>query len=274
MKLKSRWKDAGDLLMECGNKYQVLKLFLEAATVFTEASEEYIKVDKFEAIKALRKSIKAYCDHGRFDIAGKLERKVAQLHFESKHWDDAAFHFKKAADFLSGENFIFESDSCLEKCAECLIQINQVHEASKLLEIIAVSCVNSNLRRFYACEYLLRSIFCLVGIPIKSFVQDNTENGKKSLSIPNHLSIKNIEQFDNKYEKYDYILSKLNSYESMDFLWKTSMEYKFLKTIIGFRLNMSINEFIDHVYFWNNARSFDKFSLKLSQVMLNEMESS
>lgn len=165
LRIRGLWRDAGDRLVKCAEIYVRSKLLLEAATIYTEAAESFIKVDKSEALNAYRLSIKLYCDVGRFDIGGKLERKVAYLHLYAKHYDDAAIHFRKAANFLAGDNLLDQSDFCLEKNAECLIELGQYEEASKLFEMVAKSCVNSNLRRFNTRDYLLKAVLCLFGVP-------------------------------------------------------------------------------------------------------------
>ena len=87
------------------------------------------------------------------------------MHFYVKHYEDAAVHFRKAANFLAGDNLLDQSDFCVEKNAECLIHIGEYEEASKQYELIARSCVCSNLRRFNARDYLLKALICYFGVP-------------------------------------------------------------------------------------------------------------
>mmetsp|Transcript_24628 Transcript_24628/g.41061 ORF Transcript_24628/g.41061 Transcript_24628/m.41061 type:complete len:556 (+) Transcript_24628:71-1738(+) len=165
LRIKGAWRDAGDRLIKIAEIHSHLKMFTEAACYYTEAAESYLRVDKGEALNAFQKSIKVYCDIGRFDIGGKLEQQVAYLNLYAQHWEDAAIHFRKAANFLAGDKLLDQSDLCMEKAAECFVRIGSFHEASDLYMTIAKSCVNSNLRRFNARDYLLMTILCHLGVP-------------------------------------------------------------------------------------------------------------
>ena len=130
LRIRGAWRDAGDKIMKCADVYLFIKMLLEAACLYTEAAECYMHIDKGEALNAYKKSIKVYCDVGRFDIGGKLEQRLGYLNLHAQHWEDAAMHFRKAANFLSGDKLLDQSDHCLEKCAECLIQLGDYKEAS------------------------------------------------------------------------------------------------------------------------------------------------
>ncbi len=72
LRIKGKWRDAGDKIVKCAEMHIILRMSLEAATLYTEAAECYIKIDKGEALNTYRLSIKIYCDIGRFDIAGEF----------------------------------------------------------------------------------------------------------------------------------------------------------------------------------------------------------
>ncbi|KAJ1401814.1 soluble NSF attachment protein [Ochromonadaceae sp. CCMP2298] len=165
LRIKGAWRDAGDKLMAVAEISLQTKMSTEAACYLTEAAETYIKVDKGEALSAYKKSIKIYCDSGRFDIGGKLEQRVAYLNLYAQHWEDAALHFKRAANFLAGDKLLDQSDHCMQKAAECFIKVQSYAEAADLYLLIARSCVNSNLRRFNARDHLLMAILCHLAIP-------------------------------------------------------------------------------------------------------------
>eukprot|EP00607_Mallomonas_marina_P006528 CAMPEP_0182433582 /NCGR_PEP_ID=MMETSP1167-20130531/64138_1 /TAXON_ID=2988 /ORGANISM="Mallomonas Sp, Strain CCMP3275" /LENGTH=176 /DNA_ID=CAMNT_0024622431 /DNA_START=120 /DNA_END=646 /DNA_ORIENTATION=+ len=99
----SRWRDAGECLVKCAKMYSRMKFDLEAAVFFTEASDAFYKVDKMESVKSLDAAIAIYCDTGRFDAAGRLEREIASIYFILQDWEEAAKHYRKAADFFSGD---------------------------------------------------------------------------------------------------------------------------------------------------------------------------
>lgn len=165
LRVKSKWRESGDTLIKCAEIYIKMKMLLEAATLYTEAAEVYMKVDEDEAIEAYKLSIKLYSNVGRFDITGKLEQLLGTIHLNEKHWDDACLHFRRAANYLASDKLIDQSDFCLQKCSECLILLGNYKEASNNYQILAKSCINTNLRRFNSHDHLLMSILCLMAIP-------------------------------------------------------------------------------------------------------------
>jgi hypothetical protein len=170
LRIKGQWREAGDTLIKCAESYYALKMMIETATLYYDAAECYLRVDKSEALLALKKSVKAYCDIVRFDVAGTIERKIAEIHYRILHWEDAYNHFKKSADFFSGDRDLDQSDRCLDYAAECAIQIGKYEEARQIYEAIAKSCVNTNLRRFQSTKKLLKAIFCMMGKSV--FIED------------------------------------------------------------------------------------------------------
>lgn len=165
---QSKWRDSADKLVACATLFKgyYLQKPLEAACFYAEAADTYERVDKDEAMKTYEIAIKMYSDLGRFDCAGRLERIIAIIHYQSKHWEDAAMHYRKAADYLSGEREIDQSDFCFEQAANCLWRVGENEEAKSLYETVAKSCTATNLRKFNSRSYLLKAIICMFGFPI------------------------------------------------------------------------------------------------------------
>lgn len=253
-----KWREAGDSLVQCAKMHIITGLTLEAATLFSLASDVYLKVDKTEAIKATRSSISLYCEIGKFDIAGRLERNVANTHFINKHWEEAAIHFKKAANFLSGEQLLDQSDVCLERAAQCFVELRDYEGARKLFELVAEGCVNSNLRRFNAREYLLKAALCMLS---KAIPPKLLSNGKEDISEPKDGN-----------EKYGEIIVQIDEYEKIDYMWRCSKEQLFLRNIIKARLAWDRHTFADHLYWWNNIHPLDRPAIELLENVLHELQ--
>jgi tetratricopeptide (TPR) repeat protein len=203
LRIKGLWREAGDKLVKSADTYNTLKMSVEAATIYYESGECFIKVDKTEAINCFRKAAKVYCDIGRFDIAGRIERRIGIMHYRIFHWEDALYHFKKAADFFSGDRDIDQSDRCYEITAECSIQIGKYDEARSIYETIARSCVTTNLRRFVSCRFLLKAIICLFGKEIYiDEVKPIIINGKSASAYQQNTNLqKELEKIKNQYLK-------------------------------------------------------------------------
>lgn len=257
-----KWREGAEVLKRCAEMHEQLKLYLEAATLYTEVAEIFMKVDKGEAVATTRKAISIYCDAGRFDIAGRMERKIADMHFMNKHWEEAAFHYKKCANFLSGEQLLDQSDACLEAAAVAMMELKELDEARNLWELIASGCVQSNLRRFQARDALFMGVLCMVGIPWRYPYHelDGTEENTVEAIVDR------VGQ-----AKYSEIEAMIIEYEKIDYLWRCAKEIAFFKNIIKYRLAFEIHDLVDHMYFWNNVRPLTRFQLQFLKVMIEEV---
>ena len=242
----SKWRDAGDALSRCASLHHVrLKAIPEAAMLFCEAGEVYEKVDKNDAIKNYRQAVSLYCDLGIFTIAGRLQRRLSQIHFELRHWEEAGDGFRKAADFLTSSPE--QSDACLELSAECLIRCEEYQAAHDLYVLVAESCVQTNLRYFNARKKLLRAALCLMALPLESG-DDKGQN------------------------KYLTVTLALEKFERIDCLWQCCREYNFLNNVIEAREKFDYDGFADHLYYWHTARRLDKIDVDLLRVVKAEIE--
>ena len=265
----SKWRYAADVLVKLGEVYAKLKNAAETAAIFTDAAETYAKVDKNESIMCYRRAIAYYCDLGRFDVAGRMERKIAYTHFISKHWHEAAVHYKNAGNFLSGEMLLDQSDFCFEKCVQCYIMVNKLEEARTMLEMIAASCVQTNLRRFHARDYLMRATFCALGreMEIPDVVPDPLA-GK--VMIFNDKPIMDAINAGSQ-AKYGVVLELMDQYDKIDFMWKNSKEKRFIKNLINLRLNWDEHTFADHLYYYNHVRPLDLRTLRCLKTISEEL---
>ena len=270
-KASGRFREAADSLVLCANMYEHQKMYLEAGTLFTEASELFAKVDKGECVKTLRKAISIYCDAGKFNIAARMERKVADLHFESKHWEEAAFHYRKAANFLSGEQLIDQSDHCLSLASCCYQELHLLDKVRELQEMVAYGCVQSNLRRFNARDHLFTAALTLFAKFVHYPTTDVTEKiWKVGMQDEVHVTPDDVIEKSSK-EKYDDIIIQLRAYEEVDYQWRVCKEQKFLQNIIVHRRNWDLHQLIDHIYYWHNVRPIDQFHLKYLKVVVDEV---
>jgi alpha-soluble NSF attachment protein len=253
----SRWRHAGDSLVQMAKVLLIMKDQIEAATIYTAASEIYMRIDKAEGLRSLRSAITIYCDLGRFDIAGRLERRIADLHYMNQHFEEAAAHFEKAANFVAGEQMFEQSDICLERAATCFVEVKEYVEAQRLYELIAKSVSQTNLRKFNARDYLFRAALCSLAIHIK----------------PQHLKNGNID-IDNPVDcaqKYEKFIQKVYFYESIDCFFGGSTEQRFLLNIQRFREQYDLDGLADHIYWWNNVRPLDRWCLLMLKVVVDEV---
>jgi len=267
-----RYRESGDALVRCAKMYQKLKMFLEAATLYTEAAEIFSKVDKGECVRNMRLAISIYCDAGKFDVAARMERKVATLHFQSKHWEEAAFHFKKAANFLAGEQMLDQSDSCLEFAKVCYQEMQEVDKVRQALEVLALNCTMQNLRRFNGKIFLMDALLTMISKPLHFIYKDVTEVIlRPGVKLTNIVTVDDVIKRHSD-EKYIEILKKSREYELLDPYFRVSKECLFIDNIIKARLDWKLHDAVDHVYFWNNVRPMGRFQLIYARELITEIE--
>ncbi len=270
-KASGRFREAADSLILCAKMYEHQKMFLEAGTLYTEASDLYNKVDKGECVRTLRKAISIYCDAGKFEISARMERKVADMHFESKHWEEAAFHYRKAANFLAGEQLLDQSDLCLMKASTCFAELGELEKVKELEEMCAYGSVQSNLRRFNARGHIMSAVMTLLAKPI------NYQYGNVTEKILRHgmQDFKHVEPEDVIKEatvgKYDVISIAINEYDNLDYMWKPCKEKQFLQNVVKFRLEWDLHNLVDHIYYWNNVRPLSRFHLRYLKCVVDEI---
>jgi hypothetical protein len=255
----SKWREAGDALCRCGSIYHHrLKCYPEGASLYTEAAETYLKVDKNDTIKCYTMSISIYCDLGLFSIAGRLQKIVGDLHYEMKHYEEAAECYRKASDFLT--TLPGQSDLCLEKAAQCFLECKEYQLACDLFVMLAESCVQSNLKSFQTKDHLFHAILCQIAIPIPSVNKSTPKNSNT------------VQEEDEEYTlKYASILTNISAYESIDPSWRCSRQSLFLRNLIKYRQEYDQHNFVDHLYYYHTVSSLTNEEISMLRIMLDEI---
>ena len=246
-KICSQWLYAGESLMKCAEMHVKADFPAEAASLYVEAAETLMKANKTEAMQAYALAVDICIDLGRFDIAGRIERELSMRDFELHHWEEAAWGFKKAANFLAGDNLPDQCDWCLEKCAECYVELKEYKMASDIYFEVAKGCLKSNLRRLMSIKYLYYSVICLIGLE-QDVILD-----------PQGV------------QKYERVKNLMYDYEEVDFVWASSDEMVFLENIIEARLTFNQHMFADHLYFWDNVRVLRVLDIRMFKHMNHEI---
>lgn len=242
--LIGRWQDAGDSLVSCAKLLRRQALHGQAGAAFTEAAENYLKCDLEEASRIYQKSVSAYADEGRLDIAGKIEHIIGTLQTRNQHWEEAQHHFRRGANYLIGEQMVHLSSVCIERAAECSVELGEFAEASTLYLQCAQDCVQSNLKRFHSKRYLLKCVLCLFAEPTSA------------------------EEYTSKFNS---ILKRSAELEDHDFMWRCCREALFVANIAEACLNVDLDSFADHVYYFNNVIPLDKYCIRMLAVSRSDI---
>ena len=106
----------------------------------------------------------------------------------------------------------------------------------------AENCVVSNLKRFNSKMLILKSMLCKC--------------------VGSKLQYK---------DKYQSMLQLSKDFEVIDYMWGTCKERLFLTHVLEACLNADLDAFADHVYYWHCVRPLDGLSMKVLQVLKDDL---
>lgn len=121
-KLLKKWDKAGEVMENCA-KIQI-ELQGDPAQSFLDASHCYSFVDKDKSISTKKHALDSYVNGGRFQMAGKIQKQIAEIYEEDLDYLNAAQCFKKAGEYFSMEsNSKSYEQSCIIKFADIMCSI-------------------------------------------------------------------------------------------------------------------------------------------------------
>jgi alpha-soluble NSF attachment protein len=120
-KLDKKWFEAGECYEKCSN-VEVELGSDQAAGHFHDASHCFNFVDKNRGAENLNKCLKFYEKMGRFQMAGKTQKQMAEDYEADLKYEEAINAYKKAAEYFSMENLNSKSyeQGCLIKQADLM----------------------------------------------------------------------------------------------------------------------------------------------------------
>lgn len=119
-KLNKNWADAGETFYRCGEIE--MELGADSANYFQDAAHCFSFVDIERSNEALKKTLQIYTNQGRFQMAGKIQKQMAEKFEEDLEYDKAIEAYKEAADYFSMEKMNSKSyeQGCLIKYCDLL----------------------------------------------------------------------------------------------------------------------------------------------------------
>lgn len=176
-----KYEDAGEMYKKAANLFKMAKqdneaasAFLEAANCFSQAPNNqhevatcyvkasgcYKKESYLEAISALKKAVNLYATDGRFGMAAKHEKDIAELFENNGDTTNAMTHYETAAHYFEGENSTSTANGCLLKVATFAAEAKDYAKAIKIFEEVSQSSINNKLLQYSVKEYLLKASLC------------------------------------------------------------------------------------------------------------------
>ncbi len=237
-KMAKQWDDAGDAYRRVAECQKNAKSAHEAASSLVNAASCFKKSNVKAAIAALREAVDLYQDEGRFSIAAKQQKEIAEICEKELDFEGAIDQYKAAADMFDGEDATSSSNACLLKVALFSAQLERYKDAIEIYERIAAKSIDNNLLKWSVKDYLFRAGLCHLALgdfvgakrAIDKYEDldqsfSTSREGKFLREVLDAVDKYDIEAFTNAVVEFDSI-TKLDS-------WKTSVLLKIKNSIKG-----------------------------------------
>jgi len=223
-KMEKKWDQAAEAYVKTAECYLKLQSKHEAASSYINAANCYKKSNVTESMGCLKTAIELYTDEGRFSIAAKHQKELAELYESSSDLENAIASYQLAADYYEGENSSSSANQCLLKVALFSAQLERFDKAIELYEQIASASVDNNLLKWSVKDYLFRAGLC-------------------------HLAKGDVVSADRALERY----------QDLDATFSSQREFKFLQDITNACKNYDVEAFTTAVVEFDSISKLDSW---------------
>jgi len=238
-KLSKNWDKAGECFQKCGETEE--KLNSDPASHYLEASHCYSFIDQQKSAEILNRVLLIYEKGGRFQMAGKIQKQMAEKAEDDVKYDLAVTYYKKAADYFSMENTNSKSfeQGCLLKAADLMSQNDlpgTYDHAAKIYEKVGLQYLNVNLLKSGAKDLFFKCVCLHIAYGDSLAAQQSlskflSEDPTFSETREQEFCNEAIEAVKNKREEdLTTALAKLHKYSTMD-KWKINVFSKMKERI-------------------------------------------
>jgi len=235
-KTSKKWDQAGEAYVKAAECCLKLQSTHEAATNYVNASTCFKKTNASRSVACLKQGVEFYTDEGRFSVAAKHQKEIAELYEAENDLDNSIANYQLAADYYEGEGSTSAANQCLLKVASFSALLDRYDKAIELYEKIAVSSIDNNLLKWSVKDYFLRAGLCYIAsgdlVATRRALEryqdmDVTFSSQREYKLLADLlsacESMDLEAFTQATKEYDSI-SKLDS-------WKVSLLLKVKTTI-------------------------------------------
>ncbi|KYQ96724.1 soluble NSF attachment protein alpha isoform [Tieghemostelium lacteum] len=227
-KLAKKWDAAGAAFQKASECYLKSGSKHDSASSYVNAAGCYKKGNVSDAIICLKAAIEYYTDEGRFGIAAKHQKEMAELYESIGDLEAAMSSYQQAADFYDGENSQTSANQVLLKVAVISTQLERYDKAIEIYEQVAASSVDNNLTQWGCKEYFLRAGLCYLA-------SDDVVSAERSLI----------------------------RYRDMQASFASSRECRLLDDVIQAVRNSNVEQFTSVVADFNNITALDSMKTTL-----------
>ncbi|XP_031341384.1 alpha-soluble NSF attachment protein-like isoform X2 [Photinus pyralis] len=217
-KMCKNWEEAGKAFCKAANLHATTCSRHEAASNYVDAAGCYRKTNVSEAVNCLLEAIVIFTDLGRFTLAAKLHKTIAEI-YESDATDltRSVQHYEQASDYFRGEENNSMANKCLLKVAQYAAQFENYQKAIEIYEQIAASSLGSSILKYRANEYFFRAALCHLCVDllnahyaIERYLNlhpafEDTREYKLVRALLEHCEQQNVDAFTESVRQYDSI---------------------------------------------------------------------
>jgi len=227
--LAKKSEAAGNAYLQAANCYLNSKITkYEAASCYIKASNTYKKDNFTAAVNAMIKGIELYTDEGRFNMAAKYEKDLAEMFESENDVQNSMKHYETAADYFENEGSPSSANNCLLKVAHFSASLQNFHRAIELFEQVANASVSNNLLKWSVKDYFLKAGLCHLAegdmVATKKAIERYAQISSEFNGTREH---KFLVQITEAFENYDAeeFKSAVAEYDSISKLdpWKTAI---------------------------------------------------
>ena len=112
------------------------------------------------ATDAYQLGIEKFADLGRFGMAARYQKELAEMQESTGLLKEAVKSFRQAADLYESENQTSAANQCLLKVAQYSAQLEDYATAIEIYERVGTNSLSNNLLRFSAKDHFFRAGLC------------------------------------------------------------------------------------------------------------------
>ncbi|KAJ4704311.1 Alpha-soluble NSF attachment [Melia azedarach] len=159
-KLAKSWDRAGSVFIKLSDCHLKSDNKHDAATAYVDAANCYKKTSKKGAIKCLDQAVNLLLDIGRYSIAAKHCKDIAELYELEKNTEMATLYFERAAEYFENVGATTSANQCKLKVAQFSAEHEQYQKAIEIYEKIAKESLDINLLKYGVRGHLLNAGLC------------------------------------------------------------------------------------------------------------------
>jgi len=227
-KMAKKWEEAGQAYAKTAECHIKLKSNHEAANDYISAGNVLKKTNIHESLKMFRLGVELFTDEGRFSMAAKHQKEIAELCENEMEFEAAIENYQLAADYYEGEGSTSSANQCLLKVAHFSAQLEKYDKAIELYEQVANASLDNSLLKWSVKDYFLKAGLCHLCTGDTVGARRAIERYQElDITFPSQRECKflvdllaaceehDVEKFTNTVAEYDAI-SKLDA-------WKTTV---------------------------------------------------